>query len=775
MAKSKKDLEGWQLVFEEEKAGVDSPVRRSRRTAAATAAAVSSEPGISVRRDDDQLVLKQGDVVHFEDADGVPTLGLIRDIRLDTDQFLSIPVFLFVKAKDISKEVSTTVIDNEVFLTVYQEPIQLSSVLDKVKVVSKGEFDQVVVDISTLNDIFVCSRASNVEGTMLSSEFDFRDMLKMFRESQLEFMEYLKSQTVTAARKTPMLSPAKKRPLLDVIDVTGTNKKEKKDTIKSEDGDYLSDDSDSSSSSVIEPESESDNDDDDNDLLDSEEEKKKKPKRRTAKVPAVKKERKSPIKSSPKRGRKPLLPKKPASTTGFKPKIKLSPLKSSFRSPSRPRIPKPETLEFKEIREKLRAGSERLRNLPAREDEYFHIFHWLSSSVEEQQGECFYISGTPGVGKTATVRAVIADMLDMASQNDITPFDYLEINGLKLISPNNAYEILWEKISGKKVTSNAALLALEKHFKDREEEGNHSHARPLIVLIDELDQIVTKKQNILYNFFNWPSYKFSKLVVIAIGNTMDLPERVLSNKISSRLGEKRYQFVGYTYEQLVQIVQKRLDDIKKNDKKVQINDTAIVLAARKVASVSGDARRALNICRRAVEIAEKEYTDNKEEQIGTYEVAFKHITKAVLETVNSPTAQFLRSLSFASKLTLVAMLNQINRKQKAENALGDVIDEMKIAILRLVSPHEEEHHHATSIYDLLYSSGLLDKSTSTANRIRVKNFNYIVTELRENGIINEQPIQSERYRTVNLNVSHEEVLSVLREDTVIYSLVYEAR
>ncbi len=57
-----------------------------------------------------------------------------------------------------------------------------------------------------------------------------------------------------------------------------------------------------------------------------------------------------------------------------------------------------------------------------------------------------------------------------------------------------------------------------------------------IVLMDELDQLVTNKQDVVYNFFNWPTLAGSKLVVIAVANTMDLPERVMSGRVRSRLG-----------------------------------------------------------------------------------------------------------------------------------------------------------------------------------------------------------------------------------------------
>lgn len=54
--------------------------------------------------------------------------------------------------------------------------------------------------------------------------------------------------------------------------------------------------------------------------------------------------------------------------------------------------------------------------------------------------------------------------------------------------------------------------------------------------MDELDQLMTVKQDVVYNFFNWPTLEGSGLVVIAVANTMDLPERVMTGRVRSRLG-----------------------------------------------------------------------------------------------------------------------------------------------------------------------------------------------------------------------------------------------
>ena len=118
-----------------------------------------------------------------------------------------------------------------------------------------------------------------------------------------------------------------------------------------------------------------------------------------------------------------------------------------------------------------------------------------------------------------------------------------------------------------------------------------------------------------------------KLIVIAIANTMDLPERVMINRVSSRLGLTRQTFQPYTPGQLQAIVASRLEGLQ------VFQQDAVQLVARKVASLSGDARRALDICRRATELAEA---------AGETRIGLKHVTAAYQEMFTSPKIQAIR-------------------------------------------------------------------------------------------------------------------------------------
>lgn len=105
--------------------------------------------------------------------------------------------------------------------------------------------------------------------------------------------------------------------------------------------------------------------------------------------------------------------------------------------------------------------------------------------------------------------------------------------------------------------------------------------------------MITKKQEVVYNFFNWPHVAHSRLIVLAIANTMDLPERHLSAKIRSRMGTERIVFAPYNWQQLEQIVCSRLGSLKAET----FESPAIALIAKRVAGAAGDARRALDIAR----------------------------------------------------------------------------------------------------------------------------------------------------------------------------------
>ena len=93
-------------------------------------------------------------------------------------------------------------------------------------------------------------------------------------------------------------------------------------------------------------------------------------------------------------------------------------------------------------------------------------------------------------------------------------------------------------------------------------------------------------------------------------------------------------FQPYTHKQLMEIVTSRLTGLR------AFQADAVQLAARKVAALSGDARRALDICRRATEISERDAIGAEEAH-----VTMKHVNDAVQEMYCAPKIVAMRSVT----------------------------------------------------------------------------------------------------------------------------------
>lgn len=254
-------------------------------------------------------------------------------------------------------------------------------------------------------------------------------------------------------------------------------------------------------------------------------------------------------------------------------------------------------------------------------------------------------------------------------------------------------------------------------------------------------------------------------------------------------------FPGYTHEQLMTIIQSRLTSVPTHI----VEPDAIQFASRKVAAVSGDARRALDICRRAVEIAEGECAATQNPLLATLsknrkgdeemvndvtkqkggKVTIATIKQAINEATSSPLQQYVKALPLASKVFLAAILARMRRSGVSECMMADVIEEAKrLGLMAADNPMVQELlltdvSHSLQETSTVKSTPSKKAKLAAAMLPRMLGMGSAATDLAEAGIIGLEggtARRGDRVGKVRLSVGEEEIRLALRDDGEVKGL-----
>ncbi|KAL7668813.1 hypothetical protein ACOME3_009497 [Neoechinorhynchus agilis] len=284
-----------------------------------------------------------------------------------------------------------------------------------------------------------------------------------------------------------------------------------------------------------------------------------------------------------------------------------------------------------------------------REKAYKQILDYVQARNKDNKPGCLYIHGVPGTGKTATVKS----LLDNLSSQD--EFNCIYINAMRLANPIKAYGKIANDLLGIRKADRNALQYLYNYFSSAE------HRKPCLLILDELDYLYNRTQSVFYNLFDWANLPNCKFILIAIANTMDMPDRVMNNKVKSRMGFERLCFPPYTSQQIAEIIEHNLQETR------MFNTETVLFASKKVAGVCGDLRRAMSICKMAVEIAQ---------QSNCKHVKLEHIAEAIDEIFSCPLMKGLNSLSTNDRSILKIICMEVKRLRGTgrELTVGDILD-----------------------------------------------------------------------------------------------------
>ncbi|XP_018421924.1 PREDICTED: LOW QUALITY PROTEIN: cell division control protein 6 homolog [Nanorana parkeri] len=238
--------------------------------------------------------------------------------------------------------------------------------------------------------------------------------------------------------------------------------------------------------------------------------------------------------------------------------------------------------------------------LLAREKETTAILSFLKTHVTSQKPGSLYISGAPGTGKTACLTKLLQENKVLPLLEGPQTLLIVLLKKMLFVSSSLAvFPAIAEEISG-----SPKLSASGKDMVRNLEKMVTSKGPVILLVLDEMDQLDSKGQDVLYTVFEWPWLPNSRVVLIGIANALDLTDRILPRlQARPHCRPQLLNFSPYTKDQIATILQDRLTQVSGDQ---VLDNAAIQFCARKVSAVSGDARKALEICRRAVEIVESD-------------------------------------------------------------------------------------------------------------------------------------------------------------------------
>ncbi|XP_034739912.1 cell division control protein 6 homolog [Etheostoma cragini] len=224
--------------------------------------------------------------------------------------------------------------------------------------------------------------------------------------------------------------------------------------------------------------------------------------------------------------------------------------------------------------------------LLSRETERASIRSFLEETALRRLPGSLYVSGAPGTGKTACLNWVLQEMTA-----ELSPVHTVVVNCMSLRSSHAVFPLLADRLKAP-----GGPGGLQRFLT--------APGPAVLLVLDEMDQLDSKAQDVLYTVFEWPHLPKSRLCLVGIANALDLTDRILPRlQARPRCRPRLLHFPPYSRQELSAIVQDRLSQASAEG---LLDASAVQFCARKVSAVSGDARKALDICRRAVEVVESD-------------------------------------------------------------------------------------------------------------------------------------------------------------------------
>ncbi|UCG37306.1 MAG: orc1/cdc6 family replication initiation protein [Candidatus Bathyarchaeota archaeon] len=274
--------------------------------------------------------------------------------------------------------------------------------------------------------------------------------------------------------------------------------------------------------------------------------------------------------------------------------------------------------------------------LPHREEQVKNVGMVVAPLLRENRCSNIFIYGETGTGKTAVIKFVLQRLVQKAA----------EVGACVRTAYVNCRLVGTEYRAFKKICDALNIhvpftgLAVGEVF-DRLKDGLENLQISLIVVLDELDEMIKTRGNVLLYELTRVNESLDGSAVSIVGISNDLRFReLLESRVLSSLSEEEVLFNPYNASELQDILSERADLAFSNGK---LHDGALSLCAALAASQHGDARRALDLLRVAGEVAERKNAEGITEE---------HVREAERRIEHDRVIEAIRNLTIHSKLAL---------------------------------------------------------------------------------------------------------------------------
>ncbi|KAF9112875.1 AAA ATPase [Mortierella sp. AM989] len=424
-----------------------------------------------------------------------------------------------------------------------------------------------------------------------------------------------------------------------------------------------------------------------------------------------------------------------------------------------------------------------------------------------------YISGQPGTGKTALLKEIMRDM-EPDMENVKHEIKTVTINCMSIKDPKLVYQKLLEEFgyAAESKDKEAVIKTVESLVLESKKKIIY------VVILDEVDQLMTKDQEILYKLFQWSSTEGSSLTLFGIANALDMTDRFLPRLKARNCEPQLLNFNPYQVAEIRAIIMDRLFSLEGDNKNVKtkgddkaetgkprivplMQRPAIELCARKVAAATGDLRKALDICRQTIEMVEmeakkKERLEKQQQQRG----ANSPLTEIRLANLENQAAggadrlllsrrNTISDLSPAGSgagLNMTATTLQDAPKVTVEHvkkALTSAFGSPAVQKMKALNVHQKivlvvlvtKIHHGKTV-DCEVGK-VFDHYTSTcrsSNKIGAVNrgeYQDLINMLEANGLITLSKAKEERLRKIGLVPQESDVLEAIKGQDILDTIV----